>query len=147
MNESVVYKITCLSELPKFAAQFIKDWESHNLIALVGEMGVGKTTFVKAICEVLGVEDVVSSPTFSIVNEYTTAIGDVLYHFDFYRIEEEQEALDFGVEEYWDSGALCLMEWTEKVESLLPEDILHVKIEELEEGVRKITVRNKCSFQ
>lgn len=141
-NNQKQYTVASLGELPKIAAQFIHDWGEHRLVALVGEMGAGKTTFVKTICDYLGVEDAVSSPTFSIVNEYTTAQGDTLYHFDFYRINEEQEALDFGVEEYWESGAFCFMEWPQKVESILPDDVLEVKIEEKDKGIRIITVGN-----
>lgn len=140
MSKSTVYKVVSLADLPKVAERFVEDWKANELVAFWGKMGVGKTTFIKAICKVLGVEDIVSSPTFSIVNEYTTAIGTPLYHFDFYRIDDEQEALDFGVEEYWYSGNLCLMEWPEKVDGLLPDGILEVKIDVLGGGVREITV-------
>ncbi|MBS9767406.1 MAG: tRNA (adenosine(37)-N6)-threonylcarbamoyltransferase complex ATPase subunit type 1 TsaE [Flavobacteriaceae bacterium] len=134
------YKVNSLADLPKVAEQFMTDFSEHRLFALIGEMGAGKTTFVKAICDYLGVEDAVSSPTFSIVNEYTTAENDTLFHFDFYRLNDEQEALDFGVEEYFDSGEFCFMEWTEKIPSLLPEESVEVKIEEIDGGVRLITV-------
>ncbi len=134
------YKVNSLADLPKVAEQFMTDFSEHRLFALIGEMGAGKTTFVKAICDYLGVEDAVSSPTFSIVNEYTTAENDTLFHFDFYRLNDEQEALDFGVEEYFDSGKFCFMEWTEKIPSLLPEESVEVKIEEVEDGARLITV-------
>ncbi len=134
------YKVNSLADLPKVAEQFMADFSKQRLFALIGEMGAGKTTFVKAICDYLGVEDAVSSPTFSIVNEYTTAENDTLFHFDFYRLNDEQEALDFGVEEYFDSGEFCFMEWTEKIPSLLPEESVEVKIEEIEGGVRLITV-------
>ncbi|PID88500.1 MAG: tRNA (adenosine(37)-N6)-threonylcarbamoyltransferase complex ATPase subunit type 1 TsaE [Bacteroidia bacterium] len=134
------YKVSSLADLPKVAGQFMTDFSEHRLFALIGEMGAGKTTLVKAICDYLGVEDAVSSPTFSIVNEYTTAQNDTLFHFDFYRLNDEQEALDFGVEEYFDSGEFCFMEWTEKIPSLLPEESVEVKIEEIDGGVRLITV-------
>ncbi len=134
------YKAHSLEELKVIAQKYIQDFSERKLVALIGEMGAGKTTFVKAIGEVLGVEDTVSSPTFSIVNEYTSAKGETLFHFDFYRIDDEEEALDFGVEEYFDSGAFCFMEWPEKIESLLPEVLLKVKIEEQVNGSRIITV-------
>lgn len=140
MSGYSVYEMASLAELPAVAAQFREDWQSCKLIALFGEIGAGKTTFVKALCEVLGVVDTVSSPTFSIINEYTTAQGEAVYHFDFYRIDDEQEALDFGIEEYWESGALCLMEWPEKISELLPDATLQVKIEEKEDGKRQLTV-------
>ncbi len=136
----VQYKVNSLEDLPKVAEQFMRDFSEHRLFALIGEMGAGKTTFVKAICDYLGVEDAVSSPTFSIVNEYTTAQNDTLFHFDFYRLNDEQEALDFGVEEYFDSREFCFMEWTEKIPSLLPKESVEVKIEEIDGGVRLITV-------
>lgn len=136
------YIVENIETLLEVACQFLDDWGDERLFALEGQMGAGKTTFVKAICKALEVVDVVSSPTFSIVNEYTTSAGEMLYHFDFYRIDNEQEALDFGVEEYWDSGAMCFMEWSEKVSSLLPDTVLEVKIEEIIDGKRQITVSN-----
>lgn len=133
--------------MPTVAAQFVQDWGSCKLVALEGEMGAGKTTFVKAVCAVLGVQDLVSSPTFSIVNEYTTAAGKPFFHFDFYRIDSEEEALDFGVEEYWDSGAFCFMEWTQKVATLLPPNVLKVKIEEKANGKRQLSIQNCESLE
>ncbi|PVX52242.1 tRNA threonylcarbamoyladenosine biosynthesis protein TsaE [Balneicella halophila] len=137
---SKTYRANSLEGLLEVADKFLQDWGEHKLVTLIGEMGAGKTTFVKAICDVLGVEDAVSSPTFSIINEYTTANGETLFHFDFYRINDEQEALDFGVEEYWESDAYCYMEWPEKVENILPEDILEVRIKEETDGTRLISV-------
>ena len=93
-----------------------------------GFLGAGKTTFIKAICEELGVEDVINSPTFAIVNEYRSATGELIYHFDFYRINRLEEAYDFGYEEYFYSGDLCLVEWPEKIEELLPEEVMTVRI-------------------
>ena len=93
-----------------------------------GFLGAGKTTFIKAICEELGVEDVINSPTFAIVNEYRSATGELIYHFDFYRINRLEEAYDFGYEEYFYSGNLCLVEWPEKIEELLPEEVMTVRI-------------------
>lgn len=100
----------------------------HNLIALSGEMGAGKTTFTSALCSVLGVQDEVTSPTFTIVNEYLTAAGATIYHFDFYRIQRNEEALDLGLYDYLDSGCLCIMEWCENIPDLIPEETLHVHI-------------------
>jgi tRNA threonylcarbamoyladenosine biosynthesis protein TsaE len=102
-------------------------------------MGAGKTTFTKAICEVLGVEDVINSPTFAIVNEYRSAEAELIYHFDFYRIKKIEEVYDMGYEDYFYSGALCFIEWPELVEDLLPEGTVKVTIEEKEDGSRVIT--------
>ncbi len=135
------YKVPNIEALPEVAHRFIEDWKGETHFVLVGEMGAGKTTFIKAICKTLGVTDSVSSPTFSIANEYTTEKGDTLYHFDFYRIEDEEEALDFGIEEYFESGALCFMEWAERIENLLPDTFVEVKITELDGRERGIRVR------
>ena len=107
--------------------------------AFYGRMGAGKTTFISAVCSVLGVGDEVASPTFTIVNEYRTSDGTPVFHFDFYRIEKLSEVLDIGYEEYLDSGGICLMEWPEKIEELLPEDVLRVSIVEEEDGSRTVT--------
>lgn len=105
-----------------------------------GEMGAGKTTFIKAICEDLGVEDTVNSPTFSIVNEYKSKEDGTIYHFDCYRIEDVQEALDMGAEEYFYSGNYCFIEWAENIAAILPDDAVMVNIEEMDDGVRMITI-------
>ena len=129
-----------LSGLQAAAKEFLSLTSAHKLIAFYAPMGAGKTTFTTAICRELGIEeDAVSSPTFAIVNEYRTASGESVYHFDFYRIEKEEEALDIGLYDYLDSGSLCLMEWPENIESLLPEDCLKVHIEVLSDLSRKIT--------
>ncbi len=140
------YIANSIEDLAAIAEQFVKDFSEYRHFALVGEMGAGKTTFVKALCEYWGVEDAVSSPTFSIVNEYTTANGDTLFHFDLYRIEEEEEALDFGVEEYFESGAYCFLEWANQIQSLLPEDIIEINITEQKGGQRIIIVREYEHF-
>jgi tRNA threonylcarbamoyladenosine biosynthesis protein TsaE len=101
-------------------------------------MGAGKTTFTKAICECLGVEDVINSPTFAIVNEYRSGTGELIYHFDFYRIKKLEEVYDMGYEDYFYSGALCFIEWPELVEELLPENTIKVTIKENEGGTRSI---------
>ena len=108
------------------------------VIAFYGKMGAGKTTFIKAICEELGVEDVITSPTFAIVNEYSLPSQEALYHFDFYRIKKLEDVYDMGYEDYFYSGNLCLIEWPELIEELLPEDALRVTIEEQPDGSRTI---------
>jgi len=118
-----------LNDLDEAARLFLKETEGRNIIAFHAPMGAGKTTFITAICHVLGVkEDAVSSPTFAIVNEYRTLSGEFMYHFDFYRINKLEEALDIGFYDYIDSGRLCLMEWPENIEELLPEETLVVTI-------------------
>ena len=118
-----------LASIDDAAREFLSLIDDHRIIALYGEMGAGKTTFTTALCRVLGVrEDAVSSPTFAIVNEYRTLEGKPLFHFDFYRIEKLEEALDIGFYDYIDSGCLCIMEWPENIDGLLPEDTLKVTI-------------------
>ena len=117
-----------LNNINDVARQFVEAIGNRTHIAFDGEMGAGKTTFIKAVCDELGVIDIVNSPTFSIVNDYATADGRHIYHFDFYRLKSPQEALDFGIEEYFASNSLCLMEWPEQIEPLLPDDTLQVTI-------------------
>ncbi len=123
-------KITCKSihELPAIAEQLLKFSEDKKMIAFFGSMGAGKTTFIKSFCEQLGVRDTVSSPTFSLVNEYLATGNKPVYHFDFYRIKKEEEAVDIGCEEYFYSGHYCLVEWPEKILNLLPKEIVRVTI-------------------
>ena len=130
--------IETINEIESAARQFLKQTTGSNIIALYGGMGAGKTTFTKAICKVLGVEESVTSPTFTIVNEYRTVEGESVYHFDFYRIEKLSEALDIGYEEFMESGSICLIEWPEKVEEILPKETLRVKIESMEDGSRRV---------
>jgi tRNA threonylcarbamoyladenosine biosynthesis protein TsaE len=114
-----------------------------TVFAFKGKMGAGKTTFIKAVCEELGVSDVINSPTFAIVNEYRSETTcELIYHFDFYRIHSVQEALQIGAEDYFESGALCFIEWPEKVEALLPGDTVFVEITEQEDGTRHIELFN-----
>lgn len=131
-----------LENIDKAASEFLKELGDRKIVAFYGSMGAGKTTFIKAICDVLGVTDTVNSPTFAIVNEYLAASGESVYHFDFYRIKKIEEAYDFGYEDYFYSGDLCLIEWPELIEELLPEDTVRVKIEEIEGGERELTVDN-----
>lgn len=120
------------------AQEFVDAIGDNTLFAFYGKMGAGKTTFIKAICEALGVEDVITSPTFAIVNEYTDGEGNPVYHFDFYRIKKLEEVYDMGFEDYVYSNSLCFMEWPELVEELLPEDTVKVTITEQEDGTRVV---------
>lgn len=129
-----------LNDLDRAAEQFLEETQGQNILAFFAPMGAGKTTFTTALCRRLGVrEDAISSPTFAIVNEYRSGAGEPIYHFDFYRITRLEEALDIGFYDYIDSGCLCLMEWPENVEELLPEDTLHVDIAVKEDGTRVLT--------
>ena len=128
-----------LDQLPAAAKEFINAIDQSTVFAFYGKMGAGKTTFIKAVCEALGVTDVVNSPTFSIVNEYRSdTTGELIYHFDFYRIKKLEEVYDMGYEDYFYSGALCFIEWPELIEDVLPGDAVRVDIEELEDGTRRI---------
>ena len=136
-------KIQHIEEIRKAARQFIENIGSHRVFAFYGKMGAGKTTFIKAICEELGVEDVITSPTFAIVNEYTThssllAPYSSIYHFDFYRIKKLEEVYDMGFEDYFYSGSLCFIEWPELIEEVLPEDAVKVFIEENADSTRSV---------
>lgn len=131
-------RIDSLETIREAARQFIDAMEGRTIFALYGKMGVGKTTFTKALCEELGVQDVINSPTFAIVNEYEDGQGRPVYHFDFYRIKRLSEAYDIGFDEYLDSGNLCLIEWPELIEELLPEETVKVCIEEQEDGSRVV---------
>ena len=132
-------KIQSLESIHEAAREFIAAMGDNTVFALYGKMGAGKTTFVKALCEELGVTDVITSPTFAIVNEYRSdETGELIYHIDFYRIKKLSEVYDMGYEDYFYSGALCFIEWPELVEELLPGDAVKVTIEELEDGSRVI---------
>lgn len=131
----MVYYITDLEEI---ARKIISTAGDKTIWIFEGEMGAGKTTLIKAICKEAGVTGPVQSPTFSIVNEYLTTGGETIYHFDFYRLKRESEALDFGIEEYFDSGNICLLEWAEKIESLLPENCYTIKITVIDENSRNL---------
>lgn len=133
--------INGLDSIRDAAKAFIEAMDDRTVFAFYGEMGAGKTTFIKAICEELGVEDVINSPTFAIVNEYRSDSDELIYHFDFYRINKVEEAYDFGYEDYLYSGALCFIEWPEKIEELLPSDIVNVTIKENEDGTRTVSVK------
>ncbi len=130
-----------LDEIELAAAGFLKTHFRFRIFAFFGEMGAGKTTFIKALCKILGVSENISSPTFALVNEYKDGSGNPVYHFDFYRIEKEQEAVDIGVNEYFNSGCYCFIEWSEKILHLLPEEALKVHISVASEN-RIITTEN-----
>ena len=133
-------RIPSLAGLEAAAEEFLKAIGDRRLVAFYAPMGAGKTTFITAVCKALGVkEDAVSSPTFAIVNEYRSAAGESVYHFDFYRIERMVEALDIGLYDYLDSGSLCLMEWPENIEELLPEEALRVHISVAPDGSRTLS--------
>lgn len=132
-------RINSLADINEAAKTFVENMGDGKVFAFYGKMGAGKTTFVKAICECLGVDDVITSPTFAIVNEYTSATtGDAIYHFDFYRIKKLEEVYDMGYEDYFYSGSLCFLEWPELIEDLLPEDTTKVTIEETADGSRVV---------
>ncbi len=130
-----------LAQINEIATQLLKS-TNHKVFLFYGSMGVGKTTLIKEIVRQLGVTDTVSSPTFSLVNEYRTEEGKPVFHFDFYRIEQEEEALDMGIEEYFDTDAYCLIEWPEKIKNLLPLDAVSVRLTELSDSKRNIQLNN-----
>lgn len=132
-------KINNLEDINLVARTFIDNMGKGRVFAFYGKMGAGKTTFIKAVCENLGVTDVITSPTFAIVNEYTSETsGDTIYHFDFYRIKKIEEVYDMGYEEYFYSGSLCFIEWPELIEGLMPDDATKVTIEEDGDGSRTV---------
>lgn len=132
-------KIQSLDNIREAANLFIENKGNGKVFAFYGKMGAGKTTFVKAICEALGVEDVITSPTFAIVNEYhSKKMDEPIYHFDFYRIKKLEEVFDMGYEDYFYSGSLCFLEWPELIEDILPQDVVKVKISEQEDGSRLV---------
>lgn len=133
-------EISDLGNISEAARRFIGSIGRSTVLAFYGKMGAGKTTFIKAVCEELGVKDVITSPTFAIVNEYSSEItGKPVFHFDFYRIKKIEEVYDMGYEDYFYSGALCFIEWPELIDGLLPDDALKVTIEEREDGSRTVT--------
>ncbi|MBO5798769.1 MAG: tRNA (adenosine(37)-N6)-threonylcarbamoyltransferase complex ATPase subunit type 1 TsaE [Paludibacteraceae bacterium] len=131
-------KIDSLDKINDTAKEFVSIMGEHKVFVFYGSMGAGKTTFITALCKELGVTDVISSPTFAIVNEYETVSGNSIYHFDFYRINKVEEAFDFGYEDYFYSGNLCFIEWPEKVADLIPDNAVKVFITEKEDGSREI---------
>ena len=130
--------IHSIEDITPAAQEFIAAMGDNTVFAFYGKMGAGKTTFIKAVCQALGVTDVINSPTFAIVNEYLDGQGSPIYHFDFYRIKRQQEVLDIGYEDYIYSGCVCFMEWPELIEDLLPTDAVRVTITQQEDGTRVI---------
>jgi len=132
-------QINTIDELPQAAEAFLKHFQNERIFAFYGKMGAGKTTLIKALCRALGSTDPITSPTFALVNEYSTADNERIFHFDFYRIKSMEEALDIGFDDYIYSGKYCMMEWPENIEDLLPEEIIKVEIEVLDSSARRIT--------
>mgnify|MGYP005753133485 FL=1 len=133
--------MSSLADLPAAASVLIEEAQDEPILLFEGPMGAGKTTLIKEVCRQLGVKDNVSSPTFSLVNEYAGADGKLIYHFDFYRLNEEREALDIGALEYFDSGRICLIEWPSMIPNILPEHYLLVTLQPDAEGqVRTMTI-------
>jgi tRNA threonylcarbamoyladenosine biosynthesis protein TsaE len=131
--------INNIDEIRSSASKFIEAIGNHKLIAFYGEMGVGKTSLIKELCSLLNVPDVVNSPSFAIVNEYETTDEEFIYHFDCYRLKSYEEALNIGIEEYFYSDSYCFIEWPERIEDILPENCLKVKISKDENGTRTIS--------
>ena len=132
-------EIPSLENIQTAAQKFVSCIGENKIFSFNGKMGAGKTTFIKAICEELGVTEAVNSPTFSIINEYETSDKKAIYHFDFYRINTINEAKEIGVEDYLYSGNLCFLEWAENITSLLPASIINIEIKEIENGKRIVT--------
>lgn len=135
-------KIKSLAEIDAAAKEMVELMGDYTIFAFYGEMGAGKTTFINALSHAIGVEeDVTNSPSFSIINEYRSdTTAELIYHFDLYRLESIDEAFDIGVEDYFDSGALCLLEWPERIEDLLPDDTVKIKITVAEDDTRTLTL-------
>lgn len=138
------YNIPSLNELPQVAEQINNHIQQHGgVVAFYGAMGVGKTTLIRQLCQCMGILSVVNSPTFALVNEYFKPNGNSVFHFDFYRINSITEAYDFGYEEYFYGGSICLCEWPEKIESLLPDGYLAIKLNEDLDGSRQVIVTDE----
>lgn len=138
--EKTIIEVDGLGDLPEAAEQILRLAEGRNVVALFGPMGAGKTTLTREIVAAMGSEDTVTSPTFALVNRYVAADGRDIFHFDFYRIERQEEVFDMGYEEYFYSDGLCLVEWPEKIEGLLPDDAVIVRIEAISPTKRIISV-------
>lgn len=136
-----IISIHTLDEIQNAARDFLQVYDSSRIFALYGEMGVGKTTFIKALCRELRVTDIVSSPSFALIHEYKSNHQDIVYHFDFYRIKKVEEVLDLGYEDYIYSGYYCFIEWPEQVENLLPSDTIHLNMYRIKGQSRFIKLR------
>lgn len=141
MEEKIIH-VGSIDELPRAAKEFVGEMDDRTIYAFYGDMGAGKTTFINALCKALGVEDdVTNSPSFSIINEYRSdTTAELIYHFDLYRLEDIGEAMDIGVDDYFDSGALCLLEWPERIEAMLPDDTVRVRIRVNDDDSRDIII-------
>jgi len=128
-----------LTQLDEVAKQILTTYSNHRVFGFYGEMGAGKTTLIKALCKYLGIQNIPSSPTFAIVNEYWTHKNEPVYHFDFYRIERPEEAIAIGFFEYLESGHYCFMEWAENIETILDEECVKINIERIDDQTRKFT--------
>jgi len=126
--------------LPSAAKKIVQATSGKRLLAFYGSMGAGKTTIIKAVCKILGSRDIVSSPTFTLVNEYKTIGGEAIYHIDFYRIRRTEEVFDFGIEEYFSSGSYCFMEWPELIQAILPPETVNIRITVNNENQRIIDI-------
>lgn len=133
-------EIKNVSALPAIASQLVKLLGDNKIVTFYGEMGAGKTTLIRALCSELGVTDVVSSPTYSLVNEYISSTGVKICHFDFYRIDSIDEVYDMGYEEYFESGAYCFIEWPERIADLLPKDAVKLQLSVNKNNVRQLTI-------
>lgn len=139
--KQIELKIENLDSIQQAAEQFVDAMGDFSVFAFYGEMGAGKTTFINAICRTLGVDDITNSPSFSIANEYRSeTTAELIYHFDFYRIEDEREAEDIGIDDYFESGAICLIEWPERIENLLPDHTVRVDIKPNDDNSRSVTL-------
>lgn len=139
--KQIELKIENLDSIQHAAEQFVDAMGDFSVFAFYGEMGAGKTTFINAICRTLGVDDITNSPSFSIANEYRSeTTAELIYHFDFYRIEDEREAEDIGIDDYFESGAICLIEWPERIENLLPDHTVRVDIKPNDDNSRSVTL-------
>ena len=132
--------IDSINDIDAAAEKFLSENDGSRVFASYGQMGAGKTTFIKALCSRLGVEETVASPTFAIINEYKGENNNPIYHFDFYRVKTLQEACDIGCEDYFYSGDYCFIEWPELVESILPDDVVNVSLRTADDGVREIEI-------
>ena len=139
----ITYSIEQLNDTAKKILDFLNEHPDYRVVAMDGKMGSGKTTLIKELCNLFGVQDEVTSPTFAIINEYKTDTDDFVYHFDFYRLENIQEAIDIGTEDYFYSGFYCFLEWADIVEPILPNNTLWIKIEEVDKTNRKLSILNK----
>ncbi len=139
--------MTALDQIGQVALEVIDFCKEYNIWVFKGQMGAGKTTLIKSISRIFGIQDMVSSPTFSIVNEYHNQSGEIFYHFDFYRIEDPEEVLEIGIEEYFYSQNYCWIEWAEKIPDYIPPDFMLIEIAVGEDGIRKITLDKIVNYE